>query len=306
MKISVIIPVYNAEPYVAHAVESALQQPECGEVVLVEDGSPDNSLMVCRRLAETYDTVRLYQHENSMNKGPGPTRNFGVQKARFDFIAFLDADDFYLPDRFKKAVECFAERVELDGVYEPVGSCFENEEAKRRFFVGHSNETAMVRKRVDPEGLFECLIEGKSGYIHPDGLVLKKKAFMEVGMYPELRLHEDTMLMMKLALLCRLEAGERNNPVSMRQLHLNNTITKPGIDFLHTRCLFFDHLLQWMRENNLDKNATKLVKSRYLSHRYRLLKKNGKYPAAFFNYIEWKWLDLVLQSKRLVKLRGLN
>lgn len=62
MKISVITPVYNAEKYVTQAVESALQFDEVHEVILVEDQSPDNALEVCKKLAEQYDRVKLYQH----------------------------------------------------------------------------------------------------------------------------------------------------------------------------------------------------------------------------------------------------
>ena len=57
--ISVIIPVYNAAPFVGKAVESALIQPEVGEVLLIEDGSKDNSLEICKRLAEEYDKVKV-------------------------------------------------------------------------------------------------------------------------------------------------------------------------------------------------------------------------------------------------------
>lgn len=77
MKISVIIPVYNAEKYVRRAVESALQQEKCGEVILVEDRSPDNALEVCKKLESEYKNLILYQHEGNANKGPGPSRNLG-------------------------------------------------------------------------------------------------------------------------------------------------------------------------------------------------------------------------------------
>ena len=62
MNISVIIPVYNAAKFVEEAVESALAQPETSEVILVEDGSPDNSFEVCRALTEKYPKVTLMQH----------------------------------------------------------------------------------------------------------------------------------------------------------------------------------------------------------------------------------------------------
>ena len=101
MKISVIIPVYNAEKYITQAVESALQFEEVCEVILVEDKSPDNALEVCKNLAKTFDRVTLYQHPDKGNHGAGASRNLGMKMATGDYIAFLDADDFYLPNRFE-------------------------------------------------------------------------------------------------------------------------------------------------------------------------------------------------------------
>jgi glycosyltransferase involved in cell wall biosynthesis len=285
MKVSVIIPVYKAEKYVKRAVESALRQKECGEVILVEDRSPDKALEVCRELCRMSEKVSLYQHENNQNKGPGPSRNLGALKAKYDHIAFLDADDIYLLGRFTKSSELLLNNASLDGIYEPVGSSFENEEAKRRFFVAHSDEVAMVKKEVEPENLFECLISGRYGYIHPNGLLLKKKAFIDVGMFPELRLHEDTILNLKLALLCRLSPGETQKPVSIRLLHMDNTITKPGLDFLPSQYLALENLLGWMKVNDIAESRKKMIEAKYYQLKYRALKKQGKMFIAILYYL---------------------
>ena len=107
--ISVVIPVFNAEKYLRNAVNSALRQEEVSEVVLVEDCSPDNCLAICQELAETSPKVRLLQHPDRQNHGAAESRNLGIRSARGDFIAFLDADDYYLDDRFKVAVEILRE-----------------------------------------------------------------------------------------------------------------------------------------------------------------------------------------------------
>lgn len=285
MKVSVIIPVYNAEKYLQQAVESSLAQEECGEVILVEDKSPDNALEICKSLVAEYDNVYLYQHENNLNMGPGPSRNLGVMRSRFDYIAFLDADDIYLPGRFKKAAKLLINHCDLDGIYEPVGSSFENKEAQRRYFATHSGGIAMVTKTVEPEDLFECLISGKNGYIHPNGLLIKKKAFLDAGMYPELRLHEDTILNLKLSLLCNLAPGEMNNPVSIRKLHMNNIITKPGINYFQSRYSSFENLLAWMLANNIEDSKKKMVAARFYQLKYKLMKQKGKMFLAIIYYI---------------------
>lgn len=132
-RVSVIIPVYNAGPFIRQAVESALAQPETAEVVLVEDNSPDDSLAACQKLAREYPQVRLFQHPGGINRGAGPSRNLGIINSTRDFIAFLDADDFYLPGRFTVVRQVFAERPDCDGVYEAVGMHFEDEEGKTRW-----------------------------------------------------------------------------------------------------------------------------------------------------------------------------
>ncbi len=92
MKISIIIPVYNAEKYLERAVKSALNQSETGEVILVEDDSPDNALELCMNLEEEYERVKLFRHPDGKNHGAGASRNLGIEKSDFDFIAFFDVD----------------------------------------------------------------------------------------------------------------------------------------------------------------------------------------------------------------------
>lgn len=75
MKISVVIPVYNAEKYVESAVNSALQQKETAEVILVEDNSPDNALAICTKLSQDNPRVRLIRHSDGENHGAGESRN---------------------------------------------------------------------------------------------------------------------------------------------------------------------------------------------------------------------------------------
>jgi len=99
-KVSVVIPAYNAEKLIIKAVESALQFKEVDEVLLVEDGSSDNTLDICKQLGNEYHKVKVYHHLNGINKGAGASRNLGIKKAANDYIAFLDADDYFLPNRF--------------------------------------------------------------------------------------------------------------------------------------------------------------------------------------------------------------
>ena len=133
-KVSVIIPVYNAEAYLRKAVESAVNLVEVGEIILIEDRSPDNALVLAKKLEQEFDKVKLFQHPDKKNHGAGASRNLGIEKAACEYIAFLDADDYYLPNRFVKDKLVFETHDNCDGVYSAVGTHFYTPEAKKRVF----------------------------------------------------------------------------------------------------------------------------------------------------------------------------
>jgi glycosyltransferase involved in cell wall biosynthesis len=103
--VSVVIPAYNCAQYVAQAVESVLRQsigaPQI-ETIVLDDGSSDETPAVVRRFG---DAVRLVQLNHG---GVARARNTGIEMARAELVAFLDADDYWLPKRLQRALELFA------------------------------------------------------------------------------------------------------------------------------------------------------------------------------------------------------
>ncbi len=92
-KISIIIPVYNVEAYLAECLDSVLQQTlQDIEVICINDGSPDGSLNILRDYEKKDARVVVIDKKN---EGVGKTRNLGIQKAQGEFVAFMDPDDFY-------------------------------------------------------------------------------------------------------------------------------------------------------------------------------------------------------------------
>ena len=107
IKVSVIVPVYNREKQLKRSVQSLLAQAlKEMEILLVDDGSTDHTLQVCKELAEKDARIRVIHKENG---GPGSARNAGIAESRGEYIAFMDSDDEYEPDIFenmyKKAAE---------------------------------------------------------------------------------------------------------------------------------------------------------------------------------------------------------
>lgn len=90
-KISVIIPVYNAEKYLAETLDSVLNQTFTDfEVIAVNDGSTDNSLNILNEYGNKDSRIKIFSNSNS---GVSTARNTGIEKASGEYICFIDADD---------------------------------------------------------------------------------------------------------------------------------------------------------------------------------------------------------------------
>src|ERR1044072_6648738 len=97
--ISIIIPFLNVEKFIEEAIESVLAQSyDEWELLLADDGSTDRSTEIAQRYARRYpEKVRYVEHEGHRNIGVCGARKLGLIKARGELIAFLDADDVWLP-----------------------------------------------------------------------------------------------------------------------------------------------------------------------------------------------------------------
>ena len=98
IKLSFILPVYNVEPYIEKCIRSIRDKDmpyEDYEIIIVNDGSPDNCELIVRRLQNEIDNIILINQENS---GVSVARNKGIEKATGEYIVFIDPDDFVNPD----------------------------------------------------------------------------------------------------------------------------------------------------------------------------------------------------------------
>ncbi len=111
MKASVIVPVYNVEKYLRQCVDSLLAQTvPFYEILLVDDGSKDNSGAICDEYAAQHDCVRVVHKQNA---GLGMARNTGLDNITGDFVAFVDSDDYLAPD-WLEAMTHTLEQAETD------------------------------------------------------------------------------------------------------------------------------------------------------------------------------------------------
>src|SRR4028118_698519 len=103
--VSVIIPAYNAENFIAKTLETVLSQTYQNiEVLVVDDGSPDTTAEIVKSFVENYSRVSLLQQSNA---GVAAARNLAIEKSKGEYIAPIDADDIWYPQNIEKQVQCF-------------------------------------------------------------------------------------------------------------------------------------------------------------------------------------------------------
>jgi glycosyltransferase involved in cell wall biosynthesis len=151
--ISCIVPVFNGARYIAEALESILNQTYRPlEVIVVDDGSTDHTPAVMRGYG---DRIRSIRQDNG---GPAAARNRGLSEATGDFVAFLDADDLWHPEKLERQSACFRARPELDLCFTHVQNFWipelENEKTRlgnHRFtkpLPGYATQALLARRAI--------------------------------------------------------------------------------------------------------------------------------------------------------------
>jgi glycosyltransferase involved in cell wall biosynthesis len=161
MSVSVIIPVYNGEKYLAEAIGSVLRQDVPGlEVIVVDDGSRDGSVPAARTFRPR---VSIVEQEH---RGPGAARNSGARAATREFLAFLDCDDYWAPGKLARQLARFEADPAPDIVFTHVLNFYSPE------------------LTADQRSAIVCPPEPMPGII-PSTLLIRRSSFESVGPFPE-------------------------------------------------------------------------------------------------------------------------
>lgn len=112
MKVSVIIPAYNAAPWIEHCIESIFSQNCEGiEIIIIDDGSTDKTLQICQLKANDNTNIRVLHKERG---GVSSARNMGIEYASGDYLMFVDADDHLIENSLKRVIELAYNNFEAD------------------------------------------------------------------------------------------------------------------------------------------------------------------------------------------------
>ncbi len=184
---SVIIPAFNAAGYVGAALQSVFAQTLTDyEVILVNDGSADTEQL--ERVIQPYLSRIVYLAQE--NRGPSGARNYGIRRARGEWLAFLDSDDIWMPNYLSEQLRFLAADSTLDMVY--CDATLEGE-------TGAAGKTFMQLCPSAGPVTFESLLEEKTQVL-TSGTVVRRKRVIEAGLFDEaIHRSEDHDLWLRVA-----------------------------------------------------------------------------------------------------------
>ena len=181
MNISVVIPVYNVEDYLHYAIDSLVNQTHKNfEVLLINDGSTDNSGKLCDKYAQENDWIRVFHKENG---GLSDARNYGVLKANNEWIFFLDPDDYIEPFTFE-LLTIIQEKYQADLISTKVQTTNEYEKFSKEQFNLESSQ------RFTKEEALELMLEDKVATVSACAKLYKKQ-ILEMRPFPVGKIYED-------------------------------------------------------------------------------------------------------------------
>ena len=185
--LSVIIPTYNRAYIISRAIQSVLQQTyQDFEILVVDDGSKDNTHEIMESIRD--ERIKYIRHE--INRGPAAARNTGIMAARGNYIAFLDSDDLWLPEKLERQMAAFANAPSQVGVvYVRVLEV----EGDSKTFIPPNH----VIKR---EGNLYYDLISKGNFVYPSAALVRRDCLTKVGMLDEqLYTSEDWDLWIRIA-----------------------------------------------------------------------------------------------------------
>lgn len=181
--VSVIIIFLNAEKFIEEAVESVLAQTYRNwELMLVDDGSTDASTAIARGYAARYPgQVHYLEHPGHRNRGKGASRNLGISRAAGEYIAFLDADDVWLPHKLEQQVAILDNQPEAAMLYGDTEYWYSwtnrPEDAQRDFIPKLGVKPNTV---IEPPKLLPLYLRGKAAVPCTCSILVRRSAALEV------------------------------------------------------------------------------------------------------------------------------
>jgi glycosyltransferase involved in cell wall biosynthesis len=253
--VSAIIIFLNGEEFMAEAVESIFAQSYAAwELLLVDDGSTDGSTALARRYAAQYpEKVRYLEHDNHQNRGMSASRNLGISQAKGGYIAFLDTDDIWLPQKLEQQVAILQAHPEAAMVYGRTQIWHswtgQPEDAERdHFYVLGVEPDTLVKAPT----LFFRLLENKVQTPTTCNVVIRRDVFQDIGGFEESfrGMYEDQAFFAKV--LLKAPVFVANDWWACYRQHTQSCSSNAEMEQYYAgRLLFLDWLGRYLVEQNM-------------------------------------------------------
>lgn len=185
--ISIIVPVYNLEKYIEKSIQSLVFQTYSDlEILLLDDGSCDNSLEICKKWERKDPRIKVFHHEN---QGVSATRNYGLSVMRGDYVCFVDGDDWLELDCLEKMMEKMTDGIDMvccDFIVEKEDEC------KHEIFY-HKSKTGEIYQDECVKDYFDTLLYTQTIW----GKVYRKKVWDNIH-FKKLKYSEDSLAMFEV------------------------------------------------------------------------------------------------------------
>ncbi len=279
-KISVILPIYNVEPYIEECLDSILNQTMIDdiEVIMVDDGSSDDSRYAIERYAMDYDNFHAYHKEN---EGSGIARNYGLEKANGEYIHFCDPDDYIKPDFYEMMYEFAKSSPNADFV---VGN-------SSRFGNWHIWESILYKTTFEnlDEVIESTNIRENTNFVWDTGVwnkLIKKEFLMERNIrFPnENIVSQDLVFTIKLHCLANEIAVNPDIYYYWRLRQSKDSVTqqKGRIKSFTDRLRAIGLIREFFRENNIEEEILNAEYDKWLNHDLKeYMKRINEYPKEY-------------------------
>ena len=183
--VSIITPFLNTDKYFEECIESVISQTyDNWELMLIDDGSTDNSTRIAKQYAAKYPNKIIYlAHENRQNRGASASRNLGIQSSRGEYIAFLDSDDIYLPNKLEVQVPLLNAHPEAGMLYASTEYWYswtgQPEDAKKDWVWSHFGVQPNVL--VQPPDLLTVFLQDGGTVPCMGSVLVRREAIQSVG-----------------------------------------------------------------------------------------------------------------------------
>jgi glycosyltransferase involved in cell wall biosynthesis len=281
--ISVIIPIYKVEPYLRKCVDSVLSQTYSDlEIILVDDGSPDNCGKICDEYAEKDSRIKVIHKTNG---GVASARNFGLNIAKGDYIGFIDSDDWIEPNMY----ECLLNDILQNECYISMCEFFLE---RKKIAIWH---IPVDKKTIEADEVIKLSFLNTNFYATWSKLY-NKKIFSELR-YPENGIAEDMFLFFPIVIKAK--------KISLIRMPLYHYVFRKNsytnIDFSEPKYRCYIGVCDELFKETIMQPYLNLLKTHYVNSAWNLLSSmNGYYGGENSVYVE-HLLHIICSNKNYIQ-----